>query len=602
MDIAAVSSLSYEDAARVLALPAERIPALLHGRPLLKAHDADSVQRSALRPMTSECCSELHHHAVQFYESEDFLCDCVADYVADGLAIGAPIVIIARPARLQAFTARIEEHGQPAQAAIAEGRFVLLDAFETLAGFMRNGMPDAELFTGLIQPVLDRLHRAYPDARLRAYGEMVDILWAQDNADAALQLEALWNELSRRQPFSLLCAYGMDRFRGDLGGRQFERVCQAHSEVAPTESVTPHLDLAAQRRETARMQQRIAVLEDELWRVTALRETPQQASAVAQRALQTCDEVVSMRAVDAGTILVFHHNAHATVQWIKHAASQSRSCNKVLAVETELEALAMMEFGGIELCLCVIDSNSDLAASRLLAAVRLWHLPTPFVATADPGSADLVRERLILSGFDDVVSTDALDERSLGRIVRNAHLRGRRVQRLHSIGTIDELTGVLNRRGFIEHLEIARQRCEQLQLPLSLMYLDLNDFKQVNDSYGHKIGDEAIRMFAFVVQRLLRRTDMIGRIGGDEFAVACPGVAQEASEYLVQRLHERLRLSPVKTGGDGLLLISASVGIHRCEQLGEISCEELLAQSDAAMYRDKRRRRSALPEESPLIF
>jgi signal transduction histidine kinase len=112
----------------------------------------------------------------------------------------------------------------------------MLDARETLALFMRGDDPHADAFDAAIGAVLVRVQAQHGAAPIRAYGEMVDLLWRDGNADAALKLEGLWNDLARRRTFSLFCAYVMGNFYRVEGGLGIEDVCARHSHVIPESS------------------------------------------------------------------------------------------------------------------------------------------------------------------------------------------------------------------------------------------------------------------------------------------------------------------------------------------------------------------------------
>src|SRR5688500_10931806 len=134
-----------------------------------------------------------HDHFVQLYQEVDGLAPAVARYVGTGLERGEAAIIIATPAHRAAFIAHIPG----AHAAIDEGRFHLLDAEDTLARFMANGMPQWQPFRESIGGLIAELRLRYPT--VRAYGEMVDVLWQRGEREAAIRLEQYWNELGRLQ-------------------------------------------------------------------------------------------------------------------------------------------------------------------------------------------------------------------------------------------------------------------------------------------------------------------------------------------------------------------------------------------------------------------
>ena len=173
-------------------------------------------------------------HAVQFYENDHFLAAAVADFLIAGLTIGQPIVVIATQDHRDAFCVRLRAKGVDIDTAIGAGQVVFLDARSTLASFMVDGMPDAIRFRAAIEPVLARTVQVRGGGVVRAYGEMVDILWEEGNTDAAIRLEELWNDLATTRAFTLLCTYAMGHFYKNAQHEKFERICGQHSHVIST--------------------------------------------------------------------------------------------------------------------------------------------------------------------------------------------------------------------------------------------------------------------------------------------------------------------------------------------------------------------------------
>src|SRR6185436_14348129 len=164
-----------------------------------------------------------HHHVVQFYEVEDALTDNVARFLAAGLRAGEPVLAIATPEHRAAFRERLERDG------VDTARLVLLDARETLAHFMVGDIPDWERFRRIVGDAIRSAGGGRPDATVRAYGEMVDVLWRDGNCAAALQLEEHWNDLAKEFSFALLCAYAMASFYRSSDAVAFHDVCKTHS-------------------------------------------------------------------------------------------------------------------------------------------------------------------------------------------------------------------------------------------------------------------------------------------------------------------------------------------------------------------------------------
>jgi DcmR-like sensory protein len=170
-----------------------------------------------------------HDHFVQLYQDVDFLVQAVTSYVAEGLVRGEGAIIIARPQH----AARFMEKLQPLASI---GQLKVLDAEETLARFMANGMPEWTRFHQAVGGTIAEMRLGYPG--VRAYGEMVDVLWQRGERDAAIRIEEYWNDLGKLQTFSLFCAYAMDALDGSAYDGALERVCNVHTHLIPSRDYT----------------------------------------------------------------------------------------------------------------------------------------------------------------------------------------------------------------------------------------------------------------------------------------------------------------------------------------------------------------------------
>jgi hypothetical protein len=175
--------------------------------------------------------SGSHRHLVQFYDDECVLAKNVSHYLAEGLGRGEQLVVIATPGHRDAFTRELEEQGLEPAATIGQGRLLLLDAGETLAGFMVDGQPDSERFENTVGSLIRKLRAQAGDGELRAYGEMVDLLWNAGHSSAAMRLEELWNDLLSVNRFSLLCAYQIDVFGKEFQTGVLDGVLCAHTHL-----------------------------------------------------------------------------------------------------------------------------------------------------------------------------------------------------------------------------------------------------------------------------------------------------------------------------------------------------------------------------------
>jgi diguanylate cyclase (GGDEF)-like protein len=178
---------------------------------------------------------------------------------------------------------------------------------------------------------------------------------------------------------------------------------------------------------------------------------------------------------------------------------------------------------------------------------------------------------------------DALNRLRLELAGAQAGERRARHESLH-----DGLTALPNRVHFRQRLEQALALLQRASRPLGLLYLDLDGFKPVNDAYGHGAGDELLRIVAARLRHALRANDLVGRIGGDEFACLLPDVTDRPQLGLIARKLLDAVAAPVKIGSVQVS-VPASIGIALCPTDG-VSADDLLSNADAAMYRAKRQR------------
>jgi diguanylate cyclase (GGDEF)-like protein len=162
----------------------------------------------------------------------------------------------------------------------------------------------------------------------------------------------------------------------------------------------------------------------------------------------------------------------------------------------------------------------------------------------------------------------------------------------------DPLTGVLNRRSLLEQLEALCRNARANSLPVAVLFLDLDFFKSINDSYGHAAGDACLAAVIRPIQAELRQSDIIGRYGGEEFIVVLSGADAAAAEPIAERI--RLRVSEVAIEGHGApIRLTCSIGVASSDQLG-VWGEALVAQADAAVYAAKRLGRNRVQVAIPL--
>jgi hypothetical protein len=169
-------------------------------------------------------------HLVQIYEEDAAFLDTLEGFVAGGLQIGDSVIAIATAAHLAALEDRLKTRGLDLVEAIASDRYIPLNADKTLSQFIVAGWPDEDLFEKVVSGLLARARQH--GRRVRAFGEMVAVLWARGHNSATVQLEHLWHQLCRKEAFSLFCAYPKCGFTKDAED-SIKEICAAHSRLVP---------------------------------------------------------------------------------------------------------------------------------------------------------------------------------------------------------------------------------------------------------------------------------------------------------------------------------------------------------------------------------
>lgn len=170
-------------------------------------------------------------------------------------------------------------------------------------------------------------------------------------------------------------------------------------------------------------------------------------------------------------------------------------------------------------------------------------------------------------------------------VFQDISLRKAMEQELLRLATTDALTGLPNRRHFMEQLDHELARIKRFGKPACLLMLDLDHFKRVNDTYGHAAGDTVLRHFASLAQASLREIDLIGRLGGEEFGVLLPGTTLPGAIDLAERLRESIAAAPV-AAGEQRIAVTVSIGIAEFNPT-DPHPDDILARADVALYKAK---------------
>lgn len=180
-----------------------------------------------------------HDHVVQFYEDDARLTNVVADYFRAGADAGERLVALLTPCHRESLLKQLTADGMDTSSLISEGQLVILDAHSILERIMRNGVPVYSLFQ---QHLLAHIIEESPFQPVRAFGELVNLLCADGNPAAAIQLEAFWHEACERLQLTLLCGYDLYAFHQDGGQQAYAAICDHHSHVLPAEAYAPRPD------------------------------------------------------------------------------------------------------------------------------------------------------------------------------------------------------------------------------------------------------------------------------------------------------------------------------------------------------------------------
>jgi hypothetical protein len=168
-------------------------------------------------------------HLVHFYSEQNRLLDLLETFIADGLVDGEGVIVIATPPHLHALESRLQARGIDLVEARHANRYLPMGTHDAMARFVVDGWPESARFEQFLQASLQRARG--PGRRVRAFGEMVAVMWAHGRREAALELERLWSHACAQGELTLLCAYPSSGF-GSGDGAALDRVRALHTDVA----------------------------------------------------------------------------------------------------------------------------------------------------------------------------------------------------------------------------------------------------------------------------------------------------------------------------------------------------------------------------------
>ena len=196
------------------------------------AADSHSIRSNAVvEPLQQDI--EIAHHEVGFYSDDRSLLDDLTQFIGAALRAGNAAIVVSTESHRDSLLPRLQAYGLDVGAAIEQGRYIALDAADALPTFMLNGMPDPVRFMKILGDLVAKAAKAGKgeQARVAIFGEMCHLLWAQGNAEAAIQVEKLGNLLVKRYDVDILCGYSLGSVQEGMDSQIFQRICAEHSAV-----------------------------------------------------------------------------------------------------------------------------------------------------------------------------------------------------------------------------------------------------------------------------------------------------------------------------------------------------------------------------------
>ena len=277
---------------------------------------------------------------------------------------------------------------------------------------------------------------------------------------------------------------------------------------------------------------------------------------------------------------------------LREACEEAGTSCRVARVASLHDGVAFMTAQAAALDAVLLDLGlPDAAGFEGLRAMQSAVPTMPIVVLT--GQSDLgVATEALQNGASDYLEKAELRPRSLFRSLRYAMERKKSETALLRLARTDPLTGLLNRRAFFEHLEVSLIQARRSELACAVMIFDVDRFKEINDVFGHKTGDEVLLEVANRLRTQLRETDTIARIGGDEFAILATNLhsasaAMEIAEKVSRAIHEIAELNDMRMD------VSISIGIS-VFPMDDSSADVLVSHADLAMYKSKASKKGSI--------
>ncbi|MBT3305688.1 MAG: PleD family two-component system response regulator [Alphaproteobacteria bacterium] len=294
----------------------------------------------------------------------------------------------------------------------------------------------------------------------------------------------------------------------------------------------------------------------------------------------------------------------STVQRDSIIEALDRDNDRVTVIDDYDASGRIVDLGGDVIVISLsMDSDAPLRLASRLRSLEPSR-QTPILLIGDREDQPLFIKALEL-GVNDYI-TRPIDEQELLARIRTQVRRKRYQDRLHenflqhlSMALTDGLTGLHNRHYLSSHLDSVMERMRISEKPVSLLMIDIDHFKQVNDTYGHGVGDEALKEIGQRILRNIRGFDLAARFGGEEFVVVMPDTPLEVALGVADRLCEQMSTNPILVSASkDEILVTLSIGVSVSKGTGS-TAETLLKEADEALYEAKRQGRNRVIPAPP---
>jgi two-component system cell cycle response regulator len=297
---------------------------------------------------------------------------------------------------------------------------------------------------------------------------------------------------------------------------------------------------------------------------------------------------------DAGARILLVEDQERVVQRVVAALTKTHTVDVEPDIQAALMRLGAQPYDVAIVSLTLKDADGLRLCGQIRALERLRELP---IITVTERSQEARLLRALDMGVNDYL-VRPLDRHELLARVRTQIRRKRHCDLLRTsldasveLAITDPLTGLFNRRYLESNLAKLAQRARAAGGPLSLLLADIDHFKSVNDTHGHLVGDHVLREFAGRLRHLMRASDLVCRLGGEEFIIVMPDTSLEDARHVGERLCASIAAEPFQSGGAAALKVTASVGVATLGPPSE-GVDALLKRVDLALYCAKREGRN----------